>query len=250
MERLIASLLVISSFGLAQGPEGVDFSVLPTEVAGQLLTSFDPRGNALTQCLSEENLSLPESVRIQPIDFSNAVDGFIIQGMHRCLSSATGNAALLGFYPKDGRWEPVLSATGQRFDVRDPTTNGLRDLEIWQHDSASRSIRLIYRFDGSEYDVQACDRVTFSDPAGARLVNPLQESCGDGLPQDPLQVPGAGNRLPDQIADRILRDLDLDNPQVRQCLQQYDFNLNTQVRVMDIDVAPNDVNVPGIFWIW
>lgn len=236
MGRLIASLLLISTFCLAQDPEFLDFSVLPAEVADQLPNAFDPRGDSLAPCLEKENLSLAESLRIHSIEFSEGVDGFVIQGMHRCLSSGTGNAALLGFYPKEGRWNQVLSATGQRFNTRDATTNGLRDLEVWQHDSASRSIRLIYRFDGSKYDLQACDSITFSDLAGARLLDPTHERCSwTNLPQDPVRAPGPTKRLPKEIDARLLLDLKQDTPEVRQCLQRYANNLNTQVRIVELE---------------
>jgi hypothetical protein len=75
-----------------------------------------------------------------------------VHGRGFCFCGATGNCALWVYRRRQGKYQQILSTDMvQNFGFLRTRTNGLPDLVLWSHDSATRSPGALWQFDGEQY---------------------------------------------------------------------------------------------------
>ena len=75
-------------------------------------------------------------------------------------------------------WRRMLVGTGHQVVPLHSGTKSWADLELWEQESPSASIRRVYRFDGFAYKAAGCHEVQVADPAtGQPLAKPISKAC-------------------------------------------------------------------------
>ena len=78
----------------------------------------------------------------------------VAQVQHFC--SPTGNCSLWFFRRTSHGYRLLLDATGQSFTVQKTAANGLRDLVVDMHSSATDQWLKVYRYQGGRYGLVGC----------------------------------------------------------------------------------------------
>lgn len=135
-------------------------------------------------CLEDRKLRLEQTIGTEWMSLNTAdgrtliVRGLgIVQGVGTCLGGVN-NGPFLGYSEIGSGWRKIFDGTGARLNRLPNTSRGWHDLELWQHDSAFRSIRYVYRFSGTKYEAIRCNVVQFTDfDTDKQLAKPIYTSC-------------------------------------------------------------------------
>jgi hypothetical protein len=128
-------------------------------------------------CFQEDGITLQQALRITWLTLGNRTDdSIIIEALGRCFGA--NNGPKLVYRTSGGRWRRILDISGVALNVLHHRTNGLFDIERWQHSSAFDSVRFVYGFDGREYKPSSCKVVEFGDIATAEAYpKPKYREC-------------------------------------------------------------------------
>lgn len=129
---------------------------LPPEVLESVKYDFgvfrkDNHGEDLESCLKEHFATFEQSIRVShQLLGSERRESLLIQGFGLCVAGAT-NGSILLYGNFEGRWRKVFAESGSRLTEMTRLSNGWPDLQLSVHDSASSTVRLVYRFNGNQY---------------------------------------------------------------------------------------------------
>ena len=103
---------------------------------------------------SEQNLQqVAEQTRIKAVDLSGKGFGeFVAQGIGAQSCSPTGNCSLWVLRQSGDKYSVILyRGAAQTFTIQPTVTNGLHDIVVGMHGSATEQGLKLYRFNGSKY---------------------------------------------------------------------------------------------------
>jgi hypothetical protein len=128
-------------------------------------------------CLEAAHTTFEQMLETHPLQLhGNGRPALLVKGFGPCLGGANNGPFLI--YASFGTgWRKVFKRTGVEAKPRSTSTLGWRDLEFWQHESAFRSIRVIYKFNGERYRPDQCDVVQYADYEGHKFPKPVYEKC-------------------------------------------------------------------------
>ncbi len=172
-------LVLLPALGLsAQTPPATrpKQSTLPSDLVAKVrkdlkLTEKQP-------CLDTNHLSLEQSVATEWLILNDpAGPSLLVKGLAPCLANA-GNGSMLVYGQFYDGWRRILDANGHQVLALRSKSKGWGDLELWEQQSASDSIRRVYRFDGYEYKAAGCEMVQLADrTTGKPLAKPISSRC-------------------------------------------------------------------------
>jgi hypothetical protein len=131
------------------------------------------------ECLTQAHLTFGQRIRVSRLSLdSGGHPAILIQGLGTCVGAGANNGPFL-LYAKFGqRWDKIFDETGQRVRQMKTTARGWKDLEVWAHNSAYESTRMVYRFDGTRYSPLSCRVVRYTiDEWDKPNRKPIYEPC-------------------------------------------------------------------------
>ncbi len=181
MQMLPASALVLlySMSALCAPPQAPSPSTkmaLPSDLVSTLRQ--DLRFIDKQACLDEKHLRMDQAIATEWLNL-NGTSGpvLLVRGLAPCLATGENGPILMYGQFSEG-WRRLLDGTGHQVEPLHSGTKGWADLEFLEQQSASESIRRIYRFDGFAYKASSCRQVQISDPAtGQPLSKPVSKPC-------------------------------------------------------------------------
>ena len=179
MQMLRASVLLplCSVIGLfAQTPSPTSKTPLPADLIATLRQ--DLRFADKQRCLDEKNLHMDQAISTEWLNLnSTAGPVLLVRGLAPCFASADNGPIVLYGQFSEG-WRRMLNDTGRQVVPLHSGTRGWADLELWEQQSPSESIRRVYHFDGFAYKAGSCHQVQVADPAtGQPLAKPISKPC-------------------------------------------------------------------------
>jgi hypothetical protein len=183
MLRALILLPLWSSMGLfaglfaqAQAPSSTKKTPLPADLIGTLRQ--DLKLGDKQECLDEKNVSLEQAISTEWLNLnSTAGPVLLVRGLAPCLASGDNGPIVLYGQFSEG-WRRMLASTGHQVLPLHSGTKGWEDLELWEQQSPSESIRWVYHFDGFAYKAGSCHQVQVADPAtGQLLAKPISKAC-------------------------------------------------------------------------
>jgi hypothetical protein len=129
-------------------------------------------------CLDGHHLSLEQAVSTQWMMLNDAAGpSLLVKGLAPCLADGANGPLLVYGQFYDG-WRKILDGTGRELLALRARSKGWGDLELWEQQSASDSIRRSYRFDGYEYKAAGCEMLQLADrTTGKPLPKPISSRC-------------------------------------------------------------------------
>jgi hypothetical protein len=181
MQTLRASVLlplwsIIGLFAQTQAPPPTGKPPLPADLIATLRQ--DLRFPDKQQCTEEKHLRLDQMISTEWLNLnSTAGPVLLVRGLAPCLASADNGPIVLYGQFSEG-WRRMLNDTGHQVLPLHSATRGWTDLELWEQQSPSESIRRVYRFDGFAYKAASCHQVQVADPGtGQPLAKPVSKPC-------------------------------------------------------------------------
>jgi hypothetical protein len=181
MQILRASVLfllwsIVGLFAQAQAPPPANKMPLPADLIGTLRQ--DLKVGDKQQCLEDKHLRLDQAISTEWLNLnSTAGPVLLVRGVAPCLGSVDNGPIVLYGQFSEG-WRRMLFDTGHQVMPLHSGTRGWADLEVWEQQSPSESIRRGYRFDGFAYKAGSCHQVQVADPATVQpLAKPISKPC-------------------------------------------------------------------------
>jgi len=120
-------------------------------------------GSELQACSDDE---LPREAKvgladfpIEPATLAPDKSGFAVQGMGSCMCGAVGNCP---FWLLDSDMHLLIASRAQEFALLPQLKNGMRNVVLRLHGSATDSSWALYQFDGKHYRPSQCADVNYS----------------------------------------------------------------------------------------
>ena len=179
MQTLRASVVLPlwSMIGLfAQTPSPSSKTPLPADLISTLRQ--DLRFGDKQRCLDEKNLRMDQAISTEWLNLnSTAGPVLLVKGLAPCFATADNGPIVLYGQFSEG-WRRILNDTGHQVVPLHSGTRGWADLELWEQESPSESLRRSYRFDGFAYKAGSCHQVQTADPGtGQPLAKPISKPC-------------------------------------------------------------------------
>lgn len=149
---------------------------LPSDLVAKVRTAL--KISDKQACLDTNHLRFEQSFTTQWLILNDSAGpALVVQGLAPCLADASNGPILLYGQFYDG-WRAILNANGHQLQPLRSKSKGWGDLELWEQQSASDSMRRVYRFDGYEYKAAGCEMVQLADRAtGKPLAKPIVSRC-------------------------------------------------------------------------
>ena len=175
-QLLLTFLPIIGLCGQSQPVSKAREITLPSDLAPKVRQNL--RVTDKQQCLDDNHLRLEQAISTEWLNLNEAAGPvLLLKGLAPCFASGANGSILLYGQFYDG-WRKILDGTGHQVLPLRSKTKGWGDLEFWQQQSASESIRRLYRFDGYEYLAAGCEMVQLADRAtGKPLPKPISSRC-------------------------------------------------------------------------
>jgi hypothetical protein len=183
MLRVLILLPLWSSLGLLAGlfaqtptPSSSKKTALPADLIGTLRQDLKLADKQ--QCLDDKHLTLDQAISTEWLNLnSTAGPVLLVRGLAPCLAGADNGPVVLYGQFSEG-WRRMLASTGHQVLPLRSGTKGWEDLELWEQQSPSESMRWIYHFDGFAYKAGSCHQVQVADSAtGQPLAKPISKAC-------------------------------------------------------------------------
>jgi len=115
-------------------------------------------------CINEHQLTLEQMISTTRLSLDTH-DGqsLFVWGLGPCFGGAN-NGPFLVYSRFGNKWRKIFDEIGNRLRPLRATSKGWHDLELQAHNSAFRSVRYVYRFDGRQYTAVRCNVVDHQLP--------------------------------------------------------------------------------------
>lgn len=163
-------------------PPSAEPRKLPPEIVERVRTELMDDAD-LQDCLQDENeepADIEEVLSAETINLGSGHEGMVVRGSGDCLCGPSGNCEVWLFEIAGGVPRLLLRASAvQEVTLKESASNGYRDLVTSMRASGGDADLSVYQFDGKEYRLKQCLRLTWNDDQGRRLKQPrvLAGSC-------------------------------------------------------------------------
>ncbi len=125
-------------------------------------------------CLRENGLQFEQTIDITWLSLGGkGDDALLVNGLGPCLAGNV-NGPIAVYAHLDEGWRKVLDVNGRDVEPLSGRTHGFSNVEVWSHGSATESVRVVYKFDGRQYNAVQCEDVKYEDEKDKPKVTPCK----------------------------------------------------------------------------
>ncbi len=180
LKLTVIMLAATTSIRLAMGqaqrqPTVID---IPPDLLPIIQKDFGTGSPAVASCLKSSGRAFEHMVRTRWLALNRSQrPALLVEGLVPCLAGNDNGTKLV--YSRVGNdWRKIFEGVGDTLELAKTSTNGWRDVVLWQHDDAYRRARQLSGFDGTQYKSVSCTLVRLTDEiTHQKLVLPRYESC-------------------------------------------------------------------------